>query len=508
MMFPTALYTDHYQLTQAFAAWRGEREMREGSMEFFCRSMPPTRRYLVAAGLHRVIELLQNFALDDQVLRYMRHHSHLGVSMGKFPGFMKWAKEQKFDDITVNAIPEGEIFFPNEPVLRLSGKLPLLQVVETAVLSILNHDVAVASKAARIAEVAEGKKLFEFGMRRTSLFDSPFAASAAIAAGFDATSNVAAGHYIGLPTVGTMAHSYVQMYGAEYEFQAFCNFLISFAHGTALLIDTFDVRTGTLNAIAASKATGVPLTGVRVDSGDPCETVPLIRELLNQNGMHATDIIVSNDMDEYKIAALPKDVLAKIDAFGIGTQVVNPSDGHSLGFVGKLVEFGWGATTGEATIKLSQDPAKTTWPYRKQVVRKYKLDPDTQMYVLSGDTIMTNEESFAATGTSQYGTHGYGYTNKPDIDLSKEHKKEEGTYKLLDTVLTKAKESALFNVGLVSQRIRARRLQLPKQLRSITPRQPGEDYPVEFSPTLKHKRNEAIKKVNEAVEKAKTRYNK
>lgn len=503
MMLPSALYTDHYQISMLLAAWRADREAKEGAMEFFCRSMPPTRRYLVMSGVARIVELLQSFSLDDTLLRYVRSHPQLGTTLAKFPGFVKWAKEQKFEDLTMYAMPEGEIFFPHEPVVRLSGKIPLLQMVETAVLSILNHDINVASKAARIAEVAEGKQLFEFGMRRTSLFDSPFASMATAAAGFDGTSNVAAGYYLGLQTVGTMAHSYVQSYGPDQEFNAFCNFLITFAQGTALLVDTYDIATGVLNAVAASRAVGVPLTAVRVDSGDPRETVPLVRGLLDKQGFQATKIIVSNDMDEYKIAALPKNVLGLIDGFGVGTQVVNPADCTSLGFVGKLVDLGWSSNC-EPTVKVSQDPAKTTWPGKKQVLRKFRLDPDTQMYVMGGDIIALQDET-AVTASHH---PSYGYLNvKNDIDLGKEHKKAEGTTRLLEFVSVKSKDSATFNPSIVTQRFKARRRQLPPTLRSLAARQPDEEYSVEFSAALKSKREEAIKKVTDAVEKAKARYN-
>lgn len=501
MWYPDLTYTDHYQLSMAIAAWRDDREFKEGTMEFFCRSMPPTRRYLVFAGLHRVVELLMHASFDDEMVRYLKQHETLGPVVAQWPGFLKWAKEQKFEDITLSAMQEGEIFFPNEPVLRITGKIPLLQLIETPILSILNHDINVASKAARIADAAEGRRLFEFGMRRTGLFDSPFAASAAMAAGFHGTSNVAAGWHLELPTLGTMAHSIVQSYGPSHEFLCFCKFLTTYRQGATLLVDTYDIQVGTLNAIAASRATKVPLVGVRLDSGDPKETVPLVRGLLDHHGFASTDIIVSNDMDEYKISALPKSVLGKIAAFGVGTQVVNPSDCTSLGFVGKLVEIGT-YNTSEDSIKLAADPAKTTSPGKKQVLRKYKLDAESKMYLMAGDTIGLDSEYYASAG---YGSNFY--TNKSELDVSKEQKKDEGSVRLLDTVHFKSKPDIVsFSVSQVSQRFRKNQLMLPTSLRSLTPRQPGEDYPVEQSTQLQNRRDAAIKKVQDAVAAGRTRY--
>lgn len=455
-------------------------------MEFFCRKMPEDRKFLVAAGITRVLEHLEHLSFDDaNLINYMRNHAQLGPQMAKYPGFIKWLKELKTDKLIVHSMMDGDIFFPNEPILRVSGPTPILVMVETAICGILNNDVAIASRAARIRITAKNKELLEFGTRRGDPDTAPHAALAAFIGGFDKTSNCDAEKYYTVPAVGTMAHSWVQSYGCKDEFHAFKDFLMAFQGGTALLLDTYDIKSGVHNAMAASKYTKVPLTAVRLDSGDPEVTVPMVKAALLRKGFGYTKIVLSNDLNEHSIAKMSKSVFEAVDAFGIGSAIRGLP---SLGFVGKIVETGYTASSGNDTIKMSADSGKTTWPGRKNVRRHFKRDEDG-IYLMECDEI-----------TAWSVGHSY-----PSYTYKNELKADEGPKDSTQDMLSfRTIKDIKYDLTAISQRFRRNLVQLPAHLSSITPT--TEEYPVTYSNELKSRREACMSDVTKAVEEYYRRY--
>lgn len=349
------LLTDLYELTMADSYYRRNKNQRV-VFDLFVRGMPPCRNFYVFAGLEQVLYFLENLKFSYDAIDYLR-------SLNLFSDeFLRFLKDFRFTG-DVYAMEEGEIFFPNEPVVRIEAPLIEAQIVETFLLNTVNFQSAIASKAARVIIAAKGKGCVDFSPRRDHGADAALkVARASYIVGFMGTSCVVAGKVYGIPVFGTMAHSYVMSFPSEIE--AFRAFVEDFPNNSVLLIDTYDTIEGAKNAIKVAKEMekrGRRLRGVRIDSGDLLTEAKEVRRLLDENGLGYVKIFLSGDLNEYKI----HDLLEKgapCDFFGVGTEMGVSKDAPALGGVYKLAQDETGPR-----IKLSK--GKVTLPGIKQVYR-------------------------------------------------------------------------------------------------------------------------------------------
>ena len=318
----TAMLTDHYELTMLRAALADGTAHHQAVFEAFARRLPDGRRYGVVAGLGRIVEAIESFTFDTHRIAWLldagiideRTADHL---LGyRFTG-------------SIDAYREGDVYFPNSPVLTVSGTFAECVILETLILSILNHDSAIASAAARMVSAADGRPLLEMGSRRTHESAAVAAARAAYLAGFSATSNLQAGFQYGVPTRGTASHAFTLGHPSERE--AFASQVAALGTGTTLLVDTYDVPQGIRTAVEVA---GTDLGGIRLDSGDLADEARRARALLDSLGATSTKISVTSDLDEYAIAALAD---APVDLYGAGTRLVGGSGHPTAGMVYKLV---------------------------------------------------------------------------------------------------------------------------------------------------------------------------
>lgn len=321
-----ALLTDKYELTMLAAALRDGTAHRRTTFEVFARRLPEGRRYGVVAGTGRFLEALAQFSFSpddlDQLAEFLD------------PSTLDFLAGYRFSG-DVDGYAEGELYFPGSPVLSVHGTFGECVVLETLVLSILNHDTAIASAAARMAGAAQGRPLIEMGSRRTHEVAAVAAARAAYLAGFTGSSNLAAQQRYGVPALGTAAHAYTLLHTTESgpdEQAAFRGQVAALGVDTTLLVDTYDITAGVANAIAAA---GPQLGAVRIDSGDLGVLARQVRQQLDSLGATETQIVVSGDLDEFAIAALGAE---PVDSYGVGTSVVTGSGAPTAGMVYKLVE--------------------------------------------------------------------------------------------------------------------------------------------------------------------------
>jgi len=324
-----ALFTDKYELTMLEAALRDGTAARRCTFEVFARRLPDGRRYGMVAGTGRLLAALTDFVFDESAL----------ASVATFldAATLDYLRGFRFGG-DIDGYAEGELYFPGSPVLSVSGTFAECVLLETLALSILNHDCAVASAAARMVGAAAGRPLIEMGSRRTHEQAAVSAARAAYIAGFTGSSNLAAAQRYGVPALGTSAHAFTMLHTVagtgsdDWEQAAFRAQVATLGVGTTLLVDTYDVRAGVANAIAAA---GTALGAVRIDSGDLGVLARQVREQLDGLGATGTRIVVSGDLDEYSIAALRAD---PVDSYGVGTSVVTGSGAPTAAMVYKLVE--------------------------------------------------------------------------------------------------------------------------------------------------------------------------
>jgi nicotinate phosphoribosyltransferase len=322
----TALLTDKYELTMLAAALRDGTAARRTTFELFARRLPDGRRYGVVAGTGRLVESLARFTFNAAALE----------SVGTFsdPDTLGYLADFRFRG-DIDGYPEGELYFPGSPVLSVHGRFAECVLLETLALSILNHDSAIASAAARMVSVAGGRPLIEMGSRRTHERAAVDAARAAYIAGFAGSSNLEAQRRYGVPALGTAAHAYTMVHtGADGpdEVAAFRGQVDAFGPQTTLLVDTYDITAGVANAVAVA---GTRLGAVRIDSGDLGVLARQVRRQLDELGATETRIVVSGDLDEFAIAGLR---VEPVDSYGVGTAVVTGSGAPTAGMVYKLVE--------------------------------------------------------------------------------------------------------------------------------------------------------------------------
>ena len=357
-----ALLTDFYQLTMAHACF--ERGLQaEASFELFVRRLPRTRNFLVAAGLAQVVDYLHGWRFEPADLEWL-------AAQGSFPAaFIDYLAGLRFAG-SVEAMPEGTVFFANEPVLRVTAPMPVAQLVESRILNLIHFQTVVASKAARCVLAASGRRLIDFGMRRAHGAEAALlAARAAWLAGFDATATVEAGRQFGIPVSGTMAHSFIQAH--LHELDAFRDFLAARPGSTTLLIDTYDTRAGAhlvVELLQELRRSGAErrVAAVRIDSGDLAVDATAVRAIFDAAGFPEIAIVLSGGLDEYSVAEL----LVRntpVNAFGIGTRLDVAEDAPSLDMAYKLQVY-----AGRATRKRSV--GKATLPGCKQVHRRVSGD--------------------------------------------------------------------------------------------------------------------------------------
>jgi nicotinate phosphoribosyltransferase len=373
----SSLATDLYQLTM-MAGYQHAGITGRSTFELFVRHLPPGRGFLVAAGVEQALELLEGLRFTPDEIRYLRTVPALAAAPEAF--FAGLLPSFRFTG-EVWAVAEGEVVFPHEPMLRVTAPAAEAQLVETALLATVTFQTSIASKAARVVHAAGGARtsrrtsqpaddtgmagsraagVIEFGSRRAHGLDAALhAARAAYVAGCVGTSNVEAGYRFGIPVSGTMAHSWVMSFAREID--AFREYLALFGDRTTLLIDTYD----TIAAAQAIVAAGLRPGGVRLDSGDLVALSREVRRVLDEGGLAMTEIIVSGDLDEYRIAQLLAEG-APIDAFGVGTALSTSNDAPALGGVYKLAEI---ERAGEMAPVLKLSAGKRTLPGSKQVWR-------------------------------------------------------------------------------------------------------------------------------------------
>ena len=349
------LLTDLYQLTMAQSYFR-EQRMATASFSLFIRSYPPNRGYFVAAGLKDVFDYLQNLSFDADALDYLAGQRLFSEDFLHYLGDLKFTGD-------VWAIPEGRIFFQDEPVLEVTAPIIEAQLVETFVINQIHLQSLIATKAARCVHAAAGRPLVDFALRRTHGTDAGMkVARASYLAGFAGTSNVRAGQQYGMPIVGTMAHSFIMSF--EHEIDAFRAYVSSFPNNSILLIDTYDTIGGAKNAARVAKemaARGQKLIGVRIDSGDLAAQARAVRQIFDQANLPEVKIIGSGGLDEYDLSEFSA-ANVPFDSYGVGTKMGMSADAPWADISYKLVEYDH-----RPVLKLST--GKVSWPGRKQVFR-------------------------------------------------------------------------------------------------------------------------------------------
>ncbi|HFV0223758.1 TPA: nicotinate phosphoribosyltransferase [Streptococcus agalactiae] len=377
------LHTDLYQINMMQVYFNKGIHNKRAVFEAYFRKVPFENGYAVFAGLERIVRYLENLSFSDSDLSYLEE-------LGYPEEFLDYLKNLKME-LTVKSAKEGDLVFANEPLVQIEGPLAQCQLVETAILNIINYQTLVATKAARIRSVIEDEPLLEFGTRRAQEMDAAiWGTRAAIIGGANATSNVRAGKIFNIPVSGTHAHALVQTYGDDYQaFKAYAE-----THKDCVfLVDTYDtLRVGVPNAIRVAKEMGekINFLGVRLDSGDLAYLSKKVRQQLDDAGFPNAKIYASNDLDENTILNL-KMQKAKIDVWGVGTKLITAYDQPALGAVYKIVSIETGAGSMRDTIKLSNNAEKVSTPGKKQVWRitsraKGKSEGD---YITFADTDVT-----------------------------------------------------------------------------------------------------------------------
>jgi len=426
------LVTDLYQLNM-MEAYLAHGETKPAVFEFFIRRLPSERGFLVAAGLEEVLAFLENLRFSESDLDWL-------ASTGRFTRrLLDYLAGLRFIG-DVHAMPEGTLFFANEPILRITAPLPLAQFVETRVMNLLHFETLIASKAARMVLAADGKLLIDFGLRRAHGAEAGvLAARASYLVGFAGTATVEAERLFGIPTFGTMAHSFIEAH--DDEATAFEHFAEARPEGLTLLLDTYDTEAAARKVVALAprlREAGITIRSVRLDSGDLAGLAKSVRRILDRGALPRVTILASGGLDEYAVASLVA-AKAPIDGFGVGTSLTTSSDVPSLDCAYKLQDY-----AGVPRKKLS--PGKSTWPGRKQVWRRHGTDGK-----IAGDIISTADDQ-------QPGTP------------------------LIEAVMTGGRRLAPApQLQEIRARVASELSHLPEALRHL---EPGKAYPVQIAPAL------------------------
>jgi nicotinate phosphoribosyltransferase len=374
----SVLLTDLYELTMLQGYFR-QRMNGPAVFELFVRKLPPHRNFLLAAGLPQALDYLAGLRFADDELAW------LAASRRFTPEFVDSLADLRFTG-DVDALPEGTVFFADEPILRISAPLREAQLVESRVMNLIHYETLVASKAARSVLAAPGRILVDFGLRRAHGGEAALlSARACYLAGFAGTATVEAGRAFGIPLFGTMAHSYVQAHADEAS--AFESFARAQPDNAVLLIDTYDTERAAHKVVelaARLAPAGIAIKGVRIDSGDLGQNARRVRAILDAAGLTGITILASGNLDEYRLRELVGE-RAPIDGFGVGTRMNTSADAPYLDCAYKLVEY-----DGRARRKRSE--GKATWPGCKQVFRRYAPNGS-----ISGDVLTLAAETLPGT---------------------------------------------------------------------------------------------------------------
>lgn len=449
---------DLYQMTMLYGYFCNNEHMLRGAMEASTRKLPKNRSFLVVSGTRRISHFLATAKFTEEHIKIVHELLPMTKDDKEFTDYLLSIDFSK--EIKMFGMCEGEIAFAQEPVLRLEGPIGLIQYVEKRILGILNHDIRIASKAARITIAANGKPVYEAGGRRAHEECTADTARACYIAGFEGTSSVVAYAKYGIKCVGTMGHVWIMSHKTEE--QAFKNWDKVYPESTTYIIDTYHPRTGTENAIKITKKGS--LGGIRLDSGDLYDQSTTFRRLLNNADDYSSKITASNDLNEYKISDLIRRG-ACIDTFLVGTEVVSTPDSPTCGFIFKLVAIDEESGTRNTCKKAATDTkeSKATFPGRKQVYRHYVMYNKQTVY--THDTITLD-------------------VDKQSDPLSRKLIIEYDIRK--DNGLADAKMARLHFMSIICC--------LPEHLRLITENKQVIDYPVEISNILL----EEQKKINES----------
>jgi nicotinate phosphoribosyltransferase len=471
-----ALHTDKYQINMMYAHWINGTHNRKAVFEAYFRKLPFGNGYAVFAGLERIASYINELRFTEEDIAY------LGEQEENYkPEFLEELRKFRFNG-HLDAVPEGTLVFPNEPLLRVEARVFEAQLVETAILNFMNYQTLIATKASRVKQAAGGDVLLEFGTRRAQEADAAiWGARAAYISGFHATSNLRAGKLFGIPTKGTHAHAWVQGHATEEE--AFQRYADALPDLVTLLVDTYDtLKSGVPNAIKVGqrlKERGKKLAGIRLDSGDLAYLSQRARKMLDEAGFPDTQIMASNDLDENVIFNL-KAQGAKIDAWGVGTQLITAADQPSLGGVYKLTARGLEDGSYEPVIKISGNPEKVTTPGKKdlyRIINRENGKAEADYITVSGETGVLEGERIKLFDPIHPYLHKYveGYE----------------AVELLQPVFRDGEQTAKLPDLAEIREYHAKQLELfwPEYLRKLNP----EAYPVDLSVTAWELKMELIK---------------
>ncbi|KRK57681.1 nicotinate phosphoribosyltransferase [Fructilactobacillus fructivorans] len=473
------LHTDDYEINMMATYFEKHMQNRHAVFEVFFRDMPFGNGYAVFAGLKHIIEYINHIHFTEDDINYLK-------SVGDYSDeFLDYLRNFKFTG-TVRSAVEGDLVYNNEPIVQVEGTIAECQLVETAILNMVNYQTLIATKAARIRMIAGDDPLMEFGSRRAQEVSAAlWGTRAAYIGGFNATSNVLAGKEFGIPVSGTMAHSLIESFGNDYD--AFMAYAQTHKNCTFLL-DTFDtIKSGVPNAIKVAKKMGnkINFEGVRIDSGDMAYLSKRVREMLDDAGFKDVKIVASNDLDEYTISSL-KMQNAKIDSWGVGTKLITAFDQPALGAVYKLVSVEDEQGHMVDTIKLSNNAEKVSTPGKKQVWRITEKDDGKS----EGDYItLAGEDPQEQSSLFMFHPH-FTYINKtiknfnakPLLkDIFKDGKQVYSLPSLEDT-----KQHATDSLGAL----------WPEYKRQLNP----QDYPVDLSKKAWDHKMNLINQIHNGVE--------
>lgn len=422
-----ALLTDLYQLTMAQAYFQNAR-MEPATFSLFIRAYPPNRGYFVSAGLKDVVEFLEGFSFDSISLDYLH-------SLGLFADdFLDFLKNLRFSG-EVWALPEGRLFFKDEPVIEVTAPIVEAQIVETFIINQINLQSLIATKASRCIHAAPGRAVVDFSLRRTHGIDAGMkVARSSYLAGFAGTSNVRAGLRYGIPVVGTMAHSFVSSH--ESEIDAFRSFVKSFPNNSILLIDTYDTIAGARNAVQVGQemaARGQRLQGVRIDSGDLADLARRVRKIFDAADMKDVKIVGSGGLDEFDLAEFSA-AHVPYDSYGVGTKMGVSADAPWFDIAYKLVEY-----DGRPVLKLST--GKVSWPGKKQV---YRLRDGEGR--LTSDCVTRREENIPGAEPLLKKVMAQGKTAAPPPSLEESRKLFQEEFSRLPEAVKSIRDPAPYKV--------------------------------------------------------------
>lgn len=385
-----AMMADFYEFTMSYAYFKQNRQKDIVYFDLFTRKNPDGNGYLIANGLHRVIEIIENFKFNEDELEYLKNKGF------DDPEFIDFLRNLKLS-LDIYGVPDGTVLFANEPILTIRGPIIECQLLETLLLLAINFSTLIATKASRIVNAAQGKAVLEFGARRAQGFDAALeGARAAMIGGCYATSNLLAGFEYDLETSGTMAHSYVQLFENEYEaFLAYCKV---FPNNSVLLVDTYNtLKSGVPNAIKVAHDYLIPngyrLKAIRLDSGDLAYISKKARKMLDEAGLFDCKIVASNSLNEHVIDDLIKQD-AKIDSFGVGENLITSSTSPVIGGVYKIVADEGRDGSIRPLIKLSENVEKVTNPGFKRLYRFYNKSDHKAIadFIALHDEVLNNDE--------------------------------------------------------------------------------------------------------------------